>query len=436
MDLAPLLSGQPLEPDRWQAMMDYRTGRPVGRLGLVTAPRLGVLAGQTEVGFSLPRERAYAIARRAAERYLEWEVEPYLEALCGTSGLPHALGRQNMAKIHHILTALPEIVDGLSRGLPTPACYPRTRSLTVLLPSNSPGVNGLWQPCLPLEMPVLLKPGRLDPWTPRRIVSCLLEAGAPPEAFSFLPTDHEGTRLLLERHAVLFGHSRTTAPYRGLTHVQAHGTGHSKILLGPDLADDWERYLELMADSVLSNSGRSCINTSTILVPRHARAVAEALARRFLEVEPRAPEDPLACLGAFPEPELADAIEQELEGAEDVTAALRGGPRRVRAFGGTYLLPTVVLSRPGEPLADTELHFPFCSVVEVEPHELEAALGRPLVVTAVTRDQALIERLLRLRIPRLNLGAVPTQKVAWDQPHDGNLFDFLFQRRALQQAPC
>jgi len=36
-------------------------------------------------------------------------------------------------------------------------------------------------------------------------------------------------------------------------------------------------------------------------------------------------------------------------------------------------------------------------------------------------------------IERLNLGPIPTNQISWDQPHEGNLFDFLYQQRALQR---
>jgi len=31
-------------------------------------------------------------------------------------------------------------------------------------------------------------------------------------------------------------------------------------------------------------------------------------------------------------------------------------------------------------------------------------------------------------------GAVPTNQVSWDQPHEGNLFEHLYARRAFQKA--
>ena len=53
--------------------------------------------------------------------------------------------------------------------------------------------------------------------------------------------------------------------------MQAHGPGFSKILLGDDVVDDWEKYIDLMADSIYLNSGRGCINCSGIWASRHTK---------------------------------------------------------------------------------------------------------------------------------------------------------------------
>ena len=37
-------------------------------------------------------------------------------------------------------------------------------------------------------------------------------------------------------------------------------------------------------------------------------------------------------------------------------------------------------------------------------------------------------------IDRLNLGPLPTCRVDWDQPHEGNLFEFPYRRRAIGRA--
>ena len=54
---------------------------------------------------------------------------------------------------------------------------------------------------------------------------------------------------------------------------------------------------------------------------------------------------------------------------------------------------------------------------------------------AVTQDlTALIVQAAAPHIDRLNLGAWPTNRVKWDQPHEGNLFEFLYKRRSIHIA--
>jgi hypothetical protein len=61
-------------------------------------------------------------------------------------------------------------------------------------------------------------------------------------------------------------------------------------------------------------------------------------------------------------------------------------------------------------------------------------IGPTLVVSAITADRSFRQQLLRSPdIKRLNLGAIPTGRVQWDQPHEGNLFEFLYARRAIQE---
>jgi acyl-CoA reductase-like NAD-dependent aldehyde dehydrogenase len=159
-------------------------------------------------------------------------------------------------------------------------------------------------------------------------------------------------------------------------------------------------------------------------------------------IEPRALDDPEARLAAFPNPEVARRVSAFIDaeiargGAEDVTARYRGADRVVEVGGCTFLRPTLVwCESPSHPLASTELLFPFASVVEVEASAMLATLGPTLVATAITNDRDLCRELLACRhVDRLNLGPVPTSHVSWDQPHEGNLFEHLYRRRAFQSA--
>ena len=102
-----------------------------------------------------------------------------------------------------------------------------------------------------------------------------------------------------------------------------------------------------------------------------------------------------------------------------------------------YLLPTVVhCDSPEAAIAKKEYMFPFVTVVECPAGE-DARGDRP--DAGVHRDhlrnpsssRQLIDA---MHIDRLNLGPVPTIKLNWLQPHEGNIVDFLFRARAFQTA--
>jgi hypothetical protein len=135
---------------------------------------------------------------------------------------------------------------------------------------------------------------------------------------------------------------------------------------------------------------------------------------------------------------IDSAIEDGLQtaGAEDVTARYRGGGRKVEFEGGIYLRPTVVHCESFEhPLANREFLCPYASVVEVPQAEMLSKIGPSLVVSAITKDPVFTAQLLdSALIERLNLGPVSTMKISWDQPHEGNMFEFLYRRRSIERA--
>jgi len=196
-----------------------------------------------------------------------------------------------------------------------------------------------------------------------------------------------------------------------------------------------------MIASIADNGGRSCVNASAVWAPAHVEDIAEALAKKLARIVPRTADDEHAQLAPFVDPQVAKRINAIIDqglsepGARDVTAAYRDGERLVNWNNCSYLLPTVVRCDPDHPLALKEFLFPFASVVKVDQNEISRWLGPSLVVTAITKDPKLIQTLVASpRIDRLNAGALPTNQIGWDQPHEGNLFEHLYARRAFQQA--
>jgi acyl-CoA reductase-like NAD-dependent aldehyde dehydrogenase len=110
--------------------------------------------------------------------------------------------------------------------------------------------------------------------------------------------------------------------------------------------------------------------------------------------------------------------------------------RVVERAGCTYLMPTIVhVESPDHPLSNREFLFPFASVVECSQADMVRRIGPTLVVTAITQDQNFRRDLLAsANVGRLNFGPIATNRISWDQPHEGNLFDHLYARRAFQVA--
>ena len=414
---------------------------------------------------AIPADTLATYCEQAAELFLHADLpcgdvvqspQQYVESLSALTRLPHTLVRMNMGKIHAAMSQVRTIIAGLTRNMPLNIFdkgitriddliinyFPTTSSLGVSLPSNAPAVNSLWIPAPVMKIPVLLKPGREDPFTPLRIVQAMIQAGFPKEAFGYYPTTHEGGDTLLTTcgRGISFGSDATVKKYSAFPSIQVHGTGRSKILIGEDMIHRWPEFLDVIVQSISANGGRSCINTSAILVPSHRDELANALAAELAKIQPHPRNHPDAVLCGFANPALADGIDDLISahlkdsGATDLTALHRETPRKVDAFDQTYLQPTLIsCSEKDHALANTEFMFPYASIVEISQSEMLANIGQTLVVSAFTEDPHFIEQLLLSPdIERLNLGTFPTNRVQWEQPHEGNLFEFLYHRRAIQ----
>src|SRR4051812_28538826 len=288
--------------------------------------------------------------------------DEFIRAQSATTGLPERLARANMQKNAFVLGEMRNILASLTRGLSFDILsrgHGEERGVSIsyqvqspvvglVLPSNSPGVHTLWLPIIPMQVGLVLKPGPQEPWTPYRMAQAFYQAGIPKQAIAIYPGLGDVGAAVLAHcpRNLIFGGTATVEQYKGNPRVQAHGPGFSKILLGDDKVDQWEKYLDAMVNSVFVNSGRGCINCSGVWVSRHGRKIAEAMAAKMGPVEPRPPEDPKAALAAFTVKGQADAVNADIEkdltesGVHDMTKQY--GPRLVKRERCDYLRPTVV----------------------------------------------------------------------------------------------
>ncbi|HEY6225790.1 MAG TPA: aldehyde dehydrogenase family protein, partial [Verrucomicrobiae bacterium] len=305
------------------------------------------------------------------------------------------------------------------------------------------GVHTLWLPVVPMQVGLVLKPGPQEPWTPYRMAAAFFEAGIPRECISIYPGKGEMGAEVVSRvqRVKIFGSTETVQRYHGNPAVQVHGPGFSKILLGDDEVDNWEKYIDLMVDSIYLNSGRGCINCSGIWASRHTKEIAAALAERLGPIQPKPPEDPSSSLAAFTVPGQAKAIHASIldkckeDGVTDMTEKF--GSRLVEQERCAYLRPWIIHGHSPElKIAQTEYMFPYATVIQCPQDQMLEKIQQTLVCSAITNDKRWSQQLLEAtHIDRLNIGAIPTIKLDWLQPHEGNIVDFLFRARAFQTTP-
>ncbi len=464
--------GEPYTSLEKETVVHFATGEPMCEVsqangGLIERDMRKARRAR-DVLLDIPIPELVEKLKQAGELFLDAELpagdgtqtpDDFVRQQSATTGLPEHMCRKNMAKNHFVLANLEKILDALTRGLDLElltrgygvddagrklSYQAQTPVLGMVLPSNSPGVHTLWLPIIPLQIGLVLKPGPQEPWTPYRMAEAMYQVGVPRQAVAVYPGGADAGAAVVTScpRSLIFGGQPTVDRYSGDPRVQVHGPGYTKILFGEDRIDEWEKHLDLMVDSVMVNSGRSCINCSGIWVPRHSREIAEALAERLGAVKPLPPQDDRAELAAFTVPGVAEQVSATIDkdvdvpGVEEVTAKYRDGDRLVQQERCSYLRPTVVWCESSEPpVAKKEFMFPFVTVVECPQAEMLDRIG-PTLVGSVISDDANFRRqcIEATHIDRLNLGAIPTIQLDWLQPHEGNIVDFLYKGRALQAA--
>ena len=180
------------------------------------------------------------------------------------------------------------------------------------------------------------------------------------------------------------------------------------------------------------------INCSGIWASRHTEEIAQALGERLGPIEVKPPEDPQAVLAAFTVSGQGAAICASIEkgvkesGVQDMTSKF--GPRLVEQERCAYLRPWIIhCDSPDRSLANTEFMFPYATVVRCPQNQMIEKIGGTLVASAITADDTWSRQLMNAtNIDRLNIGAIPTIKLNWLQPHEGNIVDFLYRARSFQ----
>jgi hypothetical protein len=235
------ISSYRLGRGRYQSLESQDVSNIVGQqVGLVDRVNAGMIVSDARkleaVSAQIRKlgpQRIVSILEEAATVFLEGELEVggekmsaarYCEVQSMVTGSPVTHCARNMHKIAYVMRNLRTLLSnhlthwrhdlGLAGLFSTLEC--RAKSLGAQLPSNSPGVHQLWIPFLPF-VPVMLKPGSGDPFSPARIRSACVAAGLPEESISlYYSSGPEAGRVLRDvcGHFMMFGSAHAIRPYR------------------------------------------------------------------------------------------------------------------------------------------------------------------------------------------------------------------------------
>jgi acyl-CoA reductase-like NAD-dependent aldehyde dehydrogenase len=299
---------------------------------------------------------------------------------------------------------------------------------------NQPGVHAGWLEALAAGYRVAVRPSRREPLTPHRLVSALRACGFGDDQVVLLPTDHSVADEILRRAdlGMVYGGQDVIDKYAGDPTILPNGPGRSKILITADC--DWRDHVDLIVDSVSAMGGTACVNATAVFVEGDPAPVAAAVAERLAAIPTLPPEDEKAVLPVYPL-ETAKVFENYLLSKVAGAKAHLGGDGVVDELGdgSAVLRPAVLeLTDPHAAEARIELAFPCLWVAPWTRDAGIAPLRDTLVLTALTRDERLLDELQTdPTIRNLYIGNHPTYWMAPGVPHDGYLGEFLMRSKAV-----
>lgn len=439
---------------RVPSVVEDVTGTEVARLSLVPPVYVARATAALRRADPIPPENLDRVFAAASDAFAHGTiaglgVRDYERLVSRTSGTPltvvRAATRETARFVHRARTSAEQgrpqgAVAGSRLSVPGEGRAVWTRRgdvFAVNASGNHPGVHRLWLEALALGYRVAVRPSRREPFTPHRLVGALRRAGVHDDQLVLLPTDHRAAATMVAGadRTVVYGGDDVVARYANDPRVLPQGPGRSKILVTADT--DWRDHLDMIVGSVADEGGTACVNATAILVEGDPAPLAKALTARLSALPGLPPQDERAVLPVCRQ-ERADALSSHLRRVASGTRAWLGGEGIAQSLGdGSAVLRPAVhqVDRADAVQLRTELPFPCVWLAPWSRADGIAPLRDTLVLSALTRDGALLDALLaEPTIANLYVGDHPTYWMAPGVPHDSYLSDFLMRSKAVVGA--
>ena len=307
---------------------------------------------------------------------------------------------------------------------------PNGEVFTAIMPGNHPAVNTVWLNALALGYKVLIKPAQDDPITAYRMMGALEAAGLPSGWMGFLPGKRNIIQSLItlskDQRLMFFGGQAVEDMYGHLSHVIIRGPGYSKVFLDETFFLESNACLiENLAKSLSDSAGIKCTNASGILLDHvPVSDIFEPLRAHLNQLKAR----PLGHRCAQLQVYSIDKAKQLIQNLSSLNPEISEHQMQSELLvefgdGTAAILPYIWIAET------MPVRFEIPGVFAwIKSFRDEAELSSTLSLSLLSNDEKRLSNCLRnAKIRKVNVG-LPTTIADPRVPHDGALYDQLFER--------
>lgn len=244
-----------------------------------------------------------------------------------------------------------------------------------IVPWNAPVMAALTKvlPALLMGCPIVLKPAPESPLSAYLLAEAFEEAELPPGLFSVLPGGGATGQALVAHPGVdMVSFTGSTGAGRQIAVTCGEQVKPAALELGGKSAAvvlddaDLDRYLPVLVDNALRNTGQVCVSTSRILVPRSQHdEIVDRLVDAVAAMRIGDPHDQETDFGPLASARQRERVEGFITaGREEGAKVVLGGGRPDGLDRGWFVEPTIFVNvEPSMTIAQEEIFGPVLSVL-------------------------------------------------------------------------
>ncbi|WP_342429025.1 aldehyde dehydrogenase family protein [Paenibacillus sp. FSL L8-0158] len=366
------------------------------------------------------------------------------------SGVPLKAIESSVKELSHAMATAGQYITGSAPNLApiytedaprknkTAYWIPKGQILSVIAPGNNPAVHKAWIEALAAGYKILLRPSAKDPFTPYRLIRCLLAAGISPSMIALVPGDHSIVQAVVEAGdlALVFGDRNTVEQYKSNPKVITRGPGYSKVYWHSDASNHdltaHDQAIDVIVRSIVDGGGMKCTNASGVVVNKAHIHELDEIAQQLNGYGSNGLLDYTSDLPVFTSDKayaIRDYVHQIFHSTDILWKNAKDEEWIIDYGDGTAALAPLLVHINHLPDHIRHMELPFaCSwVYTPEPDEVRQTLKSTLALSLLTEDQDLIHwAITEPTIKKLVIDNAPTWTTYDLVPHDGFITEHLF----------